>query len=66
MVPDLVKLYDETAPKGLVWLGVDNDENPEAQRNSSHKNISRGAITTTWMGNGSRIPTQQYPSGRID
>jgi hypothetical protein len=30
MVPDLVKLYDETAPKGLVWLGVDNDENPEA------------------------------------
>ena len=30
MVPDLVKLYDETAPKGLVWLGIDNDENPEA------------------------------------
>jgi thiol-disulfide isomerase/thioredoxin len=30
MVPDLVKLYDETAPKGLVWIGIDNDENPEA------------------------------------
>lgn len=30
MVPDLVKLYDETAPKGLVWLGIDSDENPEA------------------------------------
>jgi thiol-disulfide isomerase/thioredoxin len=30
MVPDLVKLYDATAPKGLVWLGIDNDENPEA------------------------------------
>jgi thiol-disulfide isomerase/thioredoxin len=30
MVPDLVKLYGETAPKGLVWLGIDNDENPEA------------------------------------
>jgi thiol-disulfide isomerase/thioredoxin len=29
MVPDLVKLYDETAPKGLVWLGIDSDENPE-------------------------------------
>ncbi len=30
MVPDLVKLYDETSPKGLVWLGIDSDENPEA------------------------------------
>lgn len=30
MVPDLVKLYEETAPKGLVWLGIDDDENPEA------------------------------------
>jgi thiol-disulfide isomerase/thioredoxin len=30
MIPDLVKLYDETSPKGLVWLGIDNDENPEA------------------------------------
>ena len=29
MVPDLVKLYDETSPKGLVWLGIDSDENPE-------------------------------------
>ena len=29
LVPDLVKLYDETAPKGLVWLSVDNDENPD-------------------------------------
>jgi thiol-disulfide isomerase/thioredoxin len=30
MIPDLVKLHDETAPKGLVWLGIDSDENPEA------------------------------------
>ena len=30
MVPDLEKLYDETAPKGLVWLGIDNAESPEA------------------------------------
>lgn len=29
MLPDLVKLYEETAPKGLVWLGIDSDENPE-------------------------------------
>ncbi|MGA2099707.1 MAG: TlpA disulfide reductase family protein [Candidatus Sulfotelmatobacter sp.] len=30
MVPDLIKLHDETALKGLVWVGIDNDENPEA------------------------------------
>ena len=29
MLPDLVKLYDETSPKGLVWLGIDSDESPE-------------------------------------
>jgi nicotinamidase-related amidase len=30
MVPDLMKLYAETEPKGLVWVGVDSDENPDA------------------------------------
>ena len=30
MVPDLIKLHDETAAKGLVWMGIDNDENPDA------------------------------------
>jgi thiol-disulfide isomerase/thioredoxin len=30
LVPDLLKLYDETGGKGLVWLGIDSDENPDA------------------------------------
>jgi thiol-disulfide isomerase/thioredoxin/outer membrane lipoprotein-sorting protein len=30
LVPDLLKLYDETGEKGLVWVGIDNDENPDA------------------------------------
>ena len=30
IVPDLIKLHDETASKGLVWVGIDNDENPDA------------------------------------
>ncbi|MGD0568140.1 MAG: redoxin domain-containing protein [Candidatus Sulfotelmatobacter sp.] len=30
MVPDLMKLYAETEPKGLVWVAVDNDENPDS------------------------------------
>jgi thiol-disulfide isomerase/thioredoxin len=30
MVPDLMKLYAETESKGLVWVGVDSDENPDA------------------------------------
>jgi len=29
-VPDLLKLYAETAPKGLTWIGIDNDANPDA------------------------------------
>jgi len=29
-VPDLMKLYAETEPKGLVWVAVDNDENPDS------------------------------------
>jgi thiol-disulfide isomerase/thioredoxin/outer membrane lipoprotein-sorting protein len=40
MIPDLVKLYDETAPKGLVWVGIDGDENPElAEKFISHEHI---------------------------
>jgi thiol-disulfide isomerase/thioredoxin len=30
LVPDLLKLYGETESKGLVWVGIDNDENPDA------------------------------------
>ncbi len=30
MVPDLIKLHDETASKGIIWIGIDNDENPDA------------------------------------
>jgi thiol-disulfide isomerase/thioredoxin len=30
LVPDLLKLYDETSGQGLVWLGIDSDENPDA------------------------------------
>jgi hypothetical protein len=28
-VPELKKLYAETAPKGLVWVGIDSDQTPE-------------------------------------
>jgi thiol-disulfide isomerase/thioredoxin len=28
LMPDLVKFYGETSGKGLVWLSVDNDEDP--------------------------------------
>jgi thiol-disulfide isomerase/thioredoxin len=30
LVPELLKLYDETGEKGLGWVGIDNDENPDA------------------------------------
>lgn len=30
LVPDLLKLYTQTAPLGLAWVGIDNDQNPEA------------------------------------
>jgi thiol-disulfide isomerase/thioredoxin len=30
MIPYLMKLYAETSPKGLVWIGVDSDEDPDA------------------------------------
>lgn len=30
LMPELKKLYSETAPKGLVWIGVDSDQVPEA------------------------------------
>jgi len=30
LVPDLLKLYAETESKGLTWVGIDNDENPDA------------------------------------
>ena len=29
LMPELKKLYSETAPKGLVWMSIDNDETPE-------------------------------------
>jgi thiol-disulfide isomerase/thioredoxin len=29
LTPELKKLYDETAPKGLVWVGIDSDQTPE-------------------------------------
>jgi thiol-disulfide isomerase/thioredoxin len=29
LMPELKKLYAETAPKGLVWMGIDNDQTPE-------------------------------------
>jgi thiol-disulfide isomerase/thioredoxin len=28
LMPELAKLYGETAQKGLVWLSIDNDEDP--------------------------------------
>jgi thiol-disulfide isomerase/thioredoxin len=28
LIPDLTKLYSETAEKGLVWLSIDSDEDP--------------------------------------
>ncbi len=28
LMPELTKLYGETADKGLVWLSIDNDEDP--------------------------------------
>ena len=28
LVPELKKLYAETAPKGLVWVGIDSDQTP--------------------------------------
>jgi len=28
LMPDLAKLYSETAEKGLVWLSIDSDEDP--------------------------------------
>lgn len=28
LLPELKKLHEETAPKGLVWISVDNDEDP--------------------------------------
>ena len=27
-MPDLAKLYSETQEKGLVWISIDNDEDP--------------------------------------
>ena len=30
LVPDLKDLHDETAAKGLAWIGIDNDEDPDA------------------------------------
>jgi len=30
LVPDLLKLYQETSPLGLTWVGIDNDQNPDA------------------------------------
>lgn len=29
LMPELKKLYAETAPKGLVWMGIDSDQAPE-------------------------------------
>jgi thiol-disulfide isomerase/thioredoxin len=29
LMPDLKKLYAETAPKGLAWISIDNDEDPD-------------------------------------
>ena len=30
LIPELKKLYTETHDKGLVWISVDNDQNPKA------------------------------------
>ena len=30
LLPDLLKLYSDTSSKGLAWVGIDNDANPEA------------------------------------
>ena len=30
LVPDLAKLYSQTQTHGLVWVGIDSDENPDA------------------------------------
>jgi thiol-disulfide isomerase/thioredoxin len=40
LVPELIKLYGETESRGLVWAGIDSDENPDA----ATKFISQGHI----------------------
>jgi thiol-disulfide isomerase/thioredoxin/outer membrane lipoprotein-sorting protein len=30
LIPDLTKLYSQTQTHGLVWVGIDSDENPDA------------------------------------
>jgi thiol-disulfide isomerase/thioredoxin/outer membrane lipoprotein-sorting protein len=40
LVPDLKRLYEETESKGLVWIGIDNDEDPStAQKFLSQEHI---------------------------
>ena len=38
LIPDLLKLYNETSPKGVVWMGIDNDENPDAAAKFMNQN----------------------------